>query len=721
MIKKIVYTMFREELDIHRRLINLILSAAFVGGFASFAATVAIGGFASAAVIAVILCVVILSLYLSVVKGKTIAAALLITGMSNLVIFPYMYFKSGGLYGGMPIWFVLGLVFTWLTLEGKICYIMYILNLLTMTGSIILGKFHPEFFSEMPAGYMICDIIQTIVVVSCIIGIIFKYQTHVYEKQRIKLLEQDKQIQTANEAKSQFLANMSHEIRTPINGIIGMNTLLMRSVESGNIEEIKECAKNIQSASHTLLSIINDILDISKIESGRTEITPVEYEIFSVLNDCYNMTAARAREKGLDFGMEIDKNIPSSLYGDEVHIRQIINNLLSNAVKYTNKGGVILRMKHENAEGTKIKLCIEVEDSGIGIKKDEIDKAFMNFSRLDEEKNKNIVGTGLGLSLTKNLVNLMGGEITVESEYGKGSLFRVVIPQDTVSNEPLGDFYEKYDLFIHKETGKSTVVYAPKANILVVDDVDMNLKVAKGLLKATKANVDTAESGEECLALTEKKKYDIIFLDHMMPGLDGVEVLKTIRSDKEHQNAKTPVIVLTANAIVGAKEKYMTDGFEDYLSKPIQVDDLMDMLFKHLPHRLIENADGAAGTAPNDVNKDGLSLAERFKSLNTALGMSYCLNDEDFYLDMISTYIQSDKRADLESAFDNKDFKKYEVYVHGLKSISLNIGADKLSALAKQLEFAAKDNNIAYIEENHKKLIEDYGKLLDELKNSVSR
>lgn len=390
----------------------------------------------------------------------------------------------------------------------------------------------------------------------------------------------------ANEAKSQFLANMSHEIRTPINGILGMDSMLLKECQD---EGLREYAKNIQSAGQSLLSIINDILDISKIESGKLEIIPTRYELFSILNDCYNLTKVKIEEKPITLHMKINENIPAKLYGDEVRIRQVMNNFLSNSAKYTHEGSITFGVDYEEKSEGEIWLIITVSDTGIGIKEEDLEKLFASFTRIEEKRNRNIEGTGLGLSLTKNLVDLMQGEITVKSIYEEGSCFTAKIPQKIIDKTPMGDFDKRYRQYIHQSEEQAISLYAPDAKILVVDDVPMNLIVVKGLLKATKIQIDTAKNGANCLELVQKNRYDIIFLDHLMPEMDGIETLQNMKLLEENPNRNTPVIMLTANAIVGAKEEYMEAGFTDYLTKPVQETLLHEMIMKYLPKELYES------------------------------------------------------------------------------------------------------------------------------------
>ena len=525
----------------------------------------------------------------------------------------------------------------------------------------------------------------------------------------------------ASQAKSRFLANMSHEIRTPINGIMGMNAILLDELNDGNTKEARQYAVNINSASQTLLSIINDILDISKIESGKMELIPVEYEIFSVLNDCYNMTFSRAEEKGLKFFMDIDPNIPSTLFGDEVHFRQIINNFLSNAVKYTPSGHVTLRLRELSRSGGMVRLSVEVSDTGIGIKEEDIGRLFGNFTRLDEQKNRYIEGTGLGLALTEKLVKLMGGEITVKSEYGKGSVFGAVITQEIISSTPVGDFSKRYNEFVDQHKEKSDAVDLHGVPILVVDDVEMNIQVVKGMLKRTRADVDTAYSGRECLEKIAEKHYDIIFLDHMMPEMDGIETFRQMKK-LEHKNKNTPVIILTANAVVGAREMYLENGFVDYLSKPIIRDELIEMIVRYLPKEPVSGnaadikTEERKNTNMSDENAD---LAERFPMLDTKLGIRYCMDDAEFYIEMIETYLRGDKRQVIGNAYEAENWNDYETYVHALKSTSLNIGAVSLSEHAKALEHAAKNGNYGYIKENHDTVFGEYSELLCNLQTAL--
>lgn len=528
----------------------------------------------------------------------------------------------------------------------------------------------------------------------------------------------------ANEAKSQFLANMSHEIRTPINGILGMDSVLLKECHD---ENLREYAKNIQSAGQSLLSIINDILDISKIESGKMEILTIRYQLFSVLNDCYNLTKIKLQNKPVSFIMQINEKLPSWLYGDEVRIRQIINNFLSNAVKYTKEGNITFELDFEEKTDEQILLVITVRDTGIGIKEEDLGKLFESFTRIEEKRNRNIEGTGLGLNLTKNLVNLMGGEVFAESTYGKGSCFTAKIPQKIADAKPMGDFGKRYQQYLSTSDDDKLSFLAPDAKILVVDDVTMNLKVVEGLLKATKIQIDTAVSGSECLECVKTTPYQMIFLDHMMPEMDGLETLEHMKNLADNPNAQTPVIMLTANAIVGAKEEYIEAGFTDYLTKPIRETELLEMILKYLPEELvcenggqgIEKSQDAQDMEQPEAGGEGaepLQRLEQLEGLDVKTGLIYCMNEEDFYIEMLQEFLQADKASQLKHFLAEEDWDNYRTTVHALKSTSLTIGAAHLSGEAKALEMAAKEGNMDYIRSHHDGVMDEYKELTDHLK-----
>ncbi len=595
--QKVWDELFDDQLEIRYRLMNIILLIASVCGFVSTIASV-IGGVSLMGVLSAfsMMALMFVCFVISIFWGKHELVAIILCVFGVMIIFPIMYFTSGADQSGMLIWMGVGLLFVWLTLKGKAFYIIMPLSSIEYAAVLLFGFYHPQYITPLATPHdVLMDMILSLLLTAIVLGSIFKYNTYLYEKNTKSLLKKEQErleaieeLELANKAKSDFLANMSHEIRTPINAVVGMDEMILRECKD---EEIKHYAEDIQNASHTLLSIINDILDFSKIESGKMEIIPVEYDLSSLIVDCYNMVYMRATDKNLAYKVTNDPQIPKILYGDEIRIRQIVTNLLTNAVKYTPHGSVALHVGYRKEDDQSIVLIISVSDTGVGISEANQKLLFEAFKRIEEKKNRSIEGTGLGLAITKQLLGLMNGSISIQSKENEGSVFTVEIPQQIVRNIPIGDY---------RSSAQQTEVtnlyhesfHAPDARILMVDDVNMNLKVTKALLKKTAIIVDCALSGPEALEMVAKEHYDVILLDHMMPKMDGIETLQHMM-ETQHLNNDTPVIALTANAIVGAREMYLAAGFRDYLSKPVKGEDLEKMLRKYLPSSKYELLSGS--------------------------------------------------------------------------------------------------------------------------------
>ncbi len=391
-----------------------------------------------------------------------------------------------------------------------------------------------------------------------------------------------KQAEQASAAKSDFLSGMSHEIRTPLNAVLGLDEMIIRESRE---PQIQDYAIEISSSGKTLLGLINDILDFSKIESGKLELIPTEYEVSAVMNDLVNMIEKKAQDKGLEFKAAVHRELPHLLYGDELRLKQIILNILSNAVKYTDKGTVTISVNYEKTDADFIMLKVRVADTGRGIRQEDIEKLFAPFERIEEKKNRSIEGTGLGMSITQKLLRLMGSQLEVSSVYGKGSIFSFAVQQKVVSWDAIGDFKAAYQQVKNNERAYHESFHAPNARILIVDDTPVNMTMFRGLLKKTQVKIDTAESGRECLALASKARYHMIFIDHLMPDMDGIETLHHLQEDDDSVNAGVPMIALTANALPGAREMYLKEGFTDYLAKPIEGAKLEQMIRQYLPQR----------------------------------------------------------------------------------------------------------------------------------------
>lgn len=519
--------------------------------------------------------------------------------------------------------------------------------------------------------------------------------------------------EAANQAKSLFLANMSHEIRTPMNAVVGLSELI---IEESRGRKMYDYACDIKSAALNLLGIINDILDLSKVEAGKMELISGDYYVQILVQDTVNMIKVAAAQKGLKVNVDLAQDMPYKLNGDEGRIRQVLINLLNNAIKFTRQGSVSLKASGQFVDDENYRMCFEIQDTGIGIKEEDLGHIYESFQQLDMNINRKVEGTGLGLAITKNLVQLMDGDIQVESEYGKGTTFRVVIMQKVVTKDTIRDnqitreALKKADMRMFECEG---------FRVLVVDDNIINRKVVVRMMADYKFDIHEADCGMKAIELAKENKYDMIFMDHMMPEMDGVEATGIIRSESE-LNKDTVVVALTANAIEGAKDMYLSNGFQDFLAKPFERVQLHELLNKWIgasrkkySTQLVQeekvSEDELAG-----IFMDGVNLRDAVKR-----------NDGDLksYLDLINAfYVDGSRKVlQLEELLEAGDYRNYGIEAHALKSSAANIGAERLSDTAKVHEMAIKNEKFDYVTEYHNELIVSYKKILGEIEKVLRK
>lgn len=640
MIKKLHELALSRDVELRERLFRVIILAGAAMALLGVIENALVADLEKVLLPAMIqLIIVAAALFLTFKYRKMDFASILVGFVICVKVFPDMFFLSGGIEGGATVWFVLSMFYVFIMFSGKRLWFFLTLSVVINGATYIIAYRNPELVTPLETRRDIyLDSFFAVIGVGILVGAILKFQMKLYEVERGVALEQKEELEKISESKNKFFANMSHEICTPINTIIGLNEMILRDCPD---EQTKEYAQNVRSASEMLLNLVNDILDFSQMESKQMKIVASEYETRELFEDLIDMVEVSAQEKELDFMVDIDEKLPRILYGDERRIKQIILNILTNAVKYTKKGSVALAVHGESTDVGTVALKISVADTGIGIRKEDLEHLYDAFGRVEEWRNTNIEGTGLGLAITKQLLNLMGGEITVDSIYTKGSIFTVTIPQKVIDAAPIGSFW------MHRPRNKEEVYRpsfeAPEARVLVVEDNDMNAMVVARLLRETKMQIDIASDGKQCLERTKQKYYHLILMDYLMPGMDGVTTLKELRCQENGLCRESAVIALTANTLISAKQLCREHGFDGFLEKPILPQKLEGEILKFLPYDIVEYRLNPDGERDNQIQQ---TVGRKKKKIYVA---SDCVCDlpeellEKYNIALMYLYIKTDK------------------------------------------------------------------------------